>query len=429
MSSFTNIVRKELRELMTKSTILPIVAMAVMFGLLGNAFGGIDEQISAKPVIGLIDNDSGEMSGVVQAVMANASEVKYNGTNIDEGLSILKQNGGSALLVIPANFSENLLAGRQGSFEVYWILEGSGIADTLPSVTVESLIKVTNDAISVHLIEDGAALNASVVLTPTVMTESTVFVDKQLTGISPGEIQSIMSTQSTIIPLAVAMIIMMAGGTVISSMALEKENKTLETLLTLPVSRTSVIAGKLMASAIVGLLMAGVYMLGFSYYMSSLSGSSSIDLADYGLRLGVTDYALIGLSLFASLMAALSLCMVIGSFANNYKSGQTLTMPVTVLALIPMFITMFKDFGTLPLVGQIAIFGIPFSHPMMAYRSLMFDDYALVVAGIAYSAIFAMAMIGVAVWLFKTDRLLTGRMGKKAKAKGKKFSLANLFTR
>jgi len=429
LSSFANIVRKELRELMTKSTILPMVLMAVLFGFLGNAFGGLEEQATAKPVVGLIDLDSGEMSTVVQAVFSNASTVIYNGTDVSGGLIAVTDGGGSALLVIPSNFSENLLSGKQGSIEVYWILRGAGIADTMPSTTVDALIRAANSAISTYLIQSDSAADATIVLTPTVMTQTTLFVNKEMSGISPVEIQSVMSAQSTIVPLAVAMIIMMAGGMVISSMGMEKENKTLETLLTLPVSRSSIIAGKLTASAIVGLMLAAVYMVGFSYYMSSLSGSSSIDLANYGLGLGLIDYVLIGVSLFASLMAALSLCMVIGTFANNYKSAQALTMPVTFLALIPMFINMFKDFATLPLAGQAAMFAIPFSHPMMAFRSLMFDDYVFVFAGIAYSVIFALVMIGIAVWIFKTDRLLTGRMGKKSHKDGKKRGLASLFAR
>ena len=212
-------------------------------------------------------------------------------------------------------------------------------------------------------------------------------------------------------------------------MALEKENKTLETLLTLPVSRSSVIAGKLVASAIVGLLMAGIYMVGFSYYMSSATMSSNINLADYGLQLDAVDYVLVGLSVFASLMAALSLCMVIGAFATDYKSSQTLVMPVIVLAIIPMFISLATDFSTLPLAGKIFMFSIPFSHPMMSIRLLMFDDYGLVIAGIIYSALFAVAMIAVAAWLFKTDRLLTGRMGKKTRSKSGRRGLVRLLSR
>jgi ABC-2 type transport system permease protein len=69
---------------------------------------------------------------------------------------------------------------------------------------------------------------------------------------------------------------------------------------------------------------------------------------------------------------------------------------------------MFKDFDTLPAVLRIILFAIPFSHPMMAIRALMFDDYLLVLSGIAYVVIFAAIMVAVVAWIFRTDRLLTG---------------------
>jgi len=81
--------------------------------------------------------------------------------------------------------------------------------------------------------------------------------------------------------------------------------------------------------------------------------------------------------------------------------------------MIPMFITMFKDFNTLPTAVQAILFVIPFSHPMMAMRALLFDDYALVIGGIVYVAAFAIVMILVTVWIFKTDRLLVGRIDRR----------------
>ena len=209
------------------------------------------------------------------------------------------------------------------------------------------------------------------------------------------------------------MIIIMAGSMVISSMALEKENKTLETLLTLPVKRVSIVAGKIIASAIIGLILAVIYIIGFSYYMTSFQISGPINVVSLGLVLDPTDLLLLGLSVFVTLIAALSFCMLLGTMAKNFKSAQTLTFPVTILALIPMFMTMFKDFDTLPLALKAFLFGIPFSHPMMAPRALIFDDYLLVVGGIIYVLIFAIIMIIIVVYVFKTDRLLTGSIKKK----------------
>ncbi|MDD2912335.1 MAG: ABC transporter permease, partial [Candidatus Bipolaricaulis anaerobius] len=155
------------------------------------------------------------------------------------------------------------------------------------------------------------------------------------------------------------------------------------------------------------LVMALIYMLGFSFYMRSFQ-MGAIDLGKYGLALGLLDYVLVGGSLFLALLAGLALCIVLGTFARDYRSAQTLLFPITAMAMIPMFLIMFKDFDTVSLGLQAVLFVIPFSHPMMAIRALMFDEYPLVLGGIAYSAVFSAVVIAVAVRIFKSDRLLTG---------------------
>jgi ABC-2 type transport system permease protein len=149
--------------------------------------------------------------------------------------------------------------------------------------------------------------------------------------------------------------------------------------------------------------------------MTSFEVSGQINMAQLGLVLGPSDLLLLGFSVFVTLIAALSLCMLLGTMAKNFKSAQTLTFPITLFALIPMFMTMFKDFDTLPIALKAFLFGIPFSHPMMAPRALIFDDYILVISGIIYVFIFAVIMILIVVWVFKTDRLLTGSTNKKLK--------------
>jgi ABC-2 type transport system permease protein len=149
-------------------------------------------------------------------------------------------------------------------------------------------------------------------------------------------------------------------------------------------------------------------MIGMQFYFSGFQFSGGLNLAAYGLVITSMDFIWIGVSLFITLIAGLSLCMLMGTFAKNYKSAQTLTFPITMLAMIPMFITMFADFDTLPLALKIFTFAIPFSHPMMAPRALLFHDYTLVIGGIVYVAIFAMVTISIVVWVFKTDRLLIG---------------------
>jgi ABC-2 type transport system permease protein len=374
-----NIVKKEFKELFTIATLIPMIVIAVVFGLVGQSIGSIGERMEEKPVVGVVDIDDGAFSDIAMSVLTEKAEVIYSGNDAEKGLEEVREENGVALLVIPQDFSQDIYADNPGEIEIYWIMKGAGIMDSISSGVVEGLVQAVNQGISTKLIQEDSSSNPALVLAPTKRVDSTV----------------------------VMMLIIMAGASVISSMGMEKENKTLETLLTLPVRRSYIVIGKMIGSALVGMIMAAIYMIGFSRYMSSFQ-ISDVNLADFGLVLGIQDYLLIGISLFTALLAGLSLCIVLGTFAKNYRSAQTLIFPITALAMISMFITIFRDFDTIPAILRIFVFAIPFSHPMMAMRALMMDNYPLVISGIAYAAVFTVIMIVVAVRIFNSDRLLTG---------------------
>jgi ABC-2 type transport system permease protein len=411
-----NIIKKEFKELFTIATLIPIIVIAIVFGLVGQTIGNIGERMEEKPVIGIVDMDNGDFSNIAMTVLTEKAEVIYDGDDTEEGLGEVREKNGVALLVIPANFSQNIYADQPGEIEIYWIMKGAGMMDSISSGVVEGLIQAVNQGISTKLIQEDSSFDPALVLAPTKRVETTFFKGKEIDGLSASQLSNILSSQSIVIPIVVMMLIIMAGASVISSMGMEKENKTLETLLTLPVRRSHIVIGKMVGSALVGMIMAAIYMIGFSRYMSSFQ-ISNINLADYGLSLGMQDYLLIGISLFTALLAGLALCIVLGTFAKNYRSAQTLIFPITALAMISMFITIFKDFDTIPAVLRIFVFAIPFSHPMMAMRALMMGNYSLVIGGIAYTAVFTVIMIVVAVRIFNSDRLLTGSVQRVARRK------------
>jgi ABC-2 type transport system permease protein len=408
-----NIIKKEFKELFIVSTILPIVVIAIVYGSVGNLIGNVQESIKEKPVIGIVDLDVGGFSDIAMSVLSENAKLVYNGGDAEEGLNEVRDKNGIGLLVIPEDFSQRIHANHPGEIEIYWIMRGAGMLDSISSGAVEGLTQLVNQGISRELIQQDSSSDPNLVLNPTTRTDITFFKEKEIDGLSPSQLGNMLISQSIVIPVVVMMLIIMAGASVISSMGLEKENKTLETLLTLPVRRSHIVIGKMIGSALVGMIMAAIYMLGFSRYMNSFQGAD-ISLADFGLALGMQEYLLVGISLFVALLAGLSLCIVLGTFAKNYRSAQALIFPITALALLSAFIVMFKDFDTIPSILKVLVFAIPFSHPMMAIRALMLDNYALVIGGIAYSALFTAIMIGVAVRIFNSDRLLTGSVRKRA---------------
>jgi ABC-2 type transport system permease protein len=157
-------------------------------------------------------------------------------------------------------------------------------------------------------------------------------------------------------------------------------------------------------------------MAGFFNYFNSFS-TSTVSLSSLGLALGAWDYVLIGLSVFASLMAALCMAIILGTFASSYRQAQTLTFPIIGLAMLPMMVTMFMDFDTMSPLMKVITFIIPFSHPMMAMKALMLDNYPLVISGILYCLAFTAVLVAVTVRIFNTDRVVTGSMPRKLKLK------------
>ena len=156
---------------------------------------------------------------------------------------------------------------------------------------------------------------------------------------------------------------------IISAISTEKIDKTLETLLSAPVSRLSVLCSKMLAAGIVAIINAGVYMVGFYGYMGSmLSGAienteivgsaMTVDdiMKELGLKLGVSGYFMVGLQMFMTIMICLAAAMILGALVNDSKSAQTMLMPIMVLAMIPYIVSIVYDINFLSPVLRTIIY-------------------------------------------------------------------------
>ena len=422
MKPLLNILRKEIKELLTPATFIPVVIIAILFASLGGFMSGITDDLAETPAVGIVDEDNGNLSTIVlDSITSNSKPISLDDNmDINQMLEKVKSSDGTALIIIPEGFSETIASGKQASLDVYYIMNSTGMLESFPSSMVMAIISQASNDLSAHMIEK-SGISSDI---PTAVLQNpisqgtnvnTYFNGNVMEDITPDLVSASLSSNSFIVPIIVMMIVVMAGGIVISSMGMEKENKTLETLLTMPVKRSQIVVGKLAAAAIVGLVMALIYMVGMIIYMDSLMSGAQVDLVQYGMSLGIVDYLLLGISLFLAILSALALCMILGIFAKDYKTAQGLIMPVTFLAMVPFFVIMLFDFNALPTAIQGLLFAIPFSHPMMAINNLMLDNYSIVLAGIGYELLFAAVMIVIAVILFKKDILITGSSKKKPK--------------
>ena len=424
----TSIIKKEVRELLTPGSVISVLFMVVLFAGLGGLIGGEVDSAAELPTFGLIVEEGDYYDGwnptdvLASAYGEDADKIVMMDSTCDSSdadiVSEMQERGVANVIALPSieSFNQSIMDQTQVSVRQYYLYEPTGLFGSVSSTIMSSVVSILSNSLSQKLVADaGSDVDYQFLMTPigTASEDISTIVDGEAhSGITPYDISNEITSQTLMIPIVIMIIIMMVGSIVISSMGSEKENKTLETLLTMPVKRTSIVSGKIVAAAVVGLVYGLAYMVGMSIYMGSMTGtitgSTSVSLEDLGMALGAADWALVMISMFLAIVCALGICMILGAFAKNYKSAQTMTMPLSILAMIPMFIIMFTGWYGAGGAIQFITFIIPFSHPMMAMQALMYGDMTLVIGGIVYMAAFAIVSILITVRLYNSDILITG---------------------
>ncbi len=203
---------------------------------------------------------------------------------------------------------------------------------------------------------------------------------------------------------------------IVGLIAGEKENKTLETLMTVPIKRPLIIVSKMLASSIMALIISVFYLFGMRSYingisMGELTNAQNISLLrQLGLVYTPTQYFYIGLLLFLSIVAALALSSVLAIFAEDTKTAQTYLTPLMILVMIPYFLSLFTNIDTLSLPIKILVYLIPFSYPFIASQKILFGNMTIFYVGVVYLTLFSTIAVFIATKLIASDRIFTARV-------------------
>jgi len=444
---FINLLKKELSELVNFQMLIGLVATVAIFMVLGGVMKTtIDEAVdeSENITINICDRDNTDFTeSIIETIDAVNDDPDSNVTakiNIiecegEDYSAILEDNDISGLVIIPEGFTASYEKMEQP--ELISVSRMTSAA-TMSNMDMgnEAAIDLIEACISSTIAED-TGMNADqykLMERPVILTENTVVDDKEA-RISPANIMSKIMMQNMLLPIIVFVLIMMTSQMLMTSISNEKIDKTLETLLSAPVSRLSVISAKMLAAAVVALINAAVYMFAFSVFVSgatdevtetvSLAAGSSITvdqaLDQLGLNLVLSDYLLIGLQLFCTIMICLSVSIILGALIDDAKNVQNMLMPIMMCAMVPYMISILADINELPMVLRILVYAIPFTHTFTAVPNLMFGNNMLFIIGLIYQIIVFIVCIFFSLRLFMSDKLLTVslNMGQKSKYKKK----------
>ena len=427
---FSILLRKELKEMLSVTTIATMFLMVFVLIFAGKAMSkAVDDVKKDATTITICDKDNTDFTKMMLDVMDKMEEmeVKRVEVNSDDYTKELKDSDYKNVVIIPKGFTEQvekheiakvIFAQRMSSIATFSnISTGSKVALEMLQKGIKSTIyaKSSLNEATIKQLED-----------PIKLEEFTVVSDKQ-DQVASSTVSSIMQSQSMLIPIIMFLLIMYSSQMIMGAISTEKLDKTLETLLSSPVSRLSVISAKMLSAAIVAALQAAVYMFGMNKMMEGITGGMTDDknteeiLKNLGLTMSVGDYILVGAQMFMTILIVLSISIILGALAKDAKSAQTLQLPIMLLAMVPYFVTMFIDVKTASPVIKYVTMAIPFTHSFIANQNVMFGDYTTYFIGLAYQFVLLCVCMFLALKIFMSDRIFTLTLGGGKKKSGGLF--------
>lgn len=429
---FGNLLKKELSELITKQAIISMVFILVLFVFMGQIMGKAMEESMNTSTITICNRDNTEFTNnILNDITADGSTTieKVDIQGDDYGAE-LERLGKKNCVIIPSGYADSVIKDKKPADIIFASkLSVGGMEASMSSISASDMIKSIQEATTDAVLLQTYGLDEEEIARikePASLVEFT-FANGKTAKISAAAIQGIMMMQSMIAPFVIFFLLLMASQMIMTAISTEKIDKTLETLLSTPVPRMTVLMAKMVAAVISALLNAVVMMIGFTCYMTGMMGNlteelSTVDssaildgttvsvtqaMADLGLTLTPVSYVLFGIQLFLTVAIGLAVSLILGAMATDVKSVQTLTMPIMIAVMIPFFITMFMDFSSMSTAFKAVMFIIPFTHTYTALTNLMNGDMIMFWAGMVYQILFFCVCMFLAVRMFTTDKIFT----------------------
>jgi ABC-2 type transport system permease protein len=418
MRVVANIVGKELKELLTLQMLVPLLSAMLILFFVGRVMRSERARASGSTALIVADRDqTAESRGMTEVMRAEHVALVAAEGDSAALLGQAKALGIDWIVVIPAGLAESVAAMRPVTVDVYNIVTSFSVTQAVRGFALKSVLQKVNERIAARRFERAYPGSAAGAAKEAVRPREFVAIRDRVAPGNADMLMKVVFSQLFLIPVILLMILIYSSQMIAASIGQEKENKTLETLLTVPINRVNIVIGKMLGAGVVALIISVLFIGAMVYYTGSFAegmpragGADLGSLAQLDIGLTLRSYLLLGAGLFLAVLCALSLTTLLAVFADDAKSAQMTVTPLMMLVLLPYFFTMFFDLGSASVGVKVLIYAIPFSYPFMTPNAVMFGNYGLIFAGYGYMALFAAACIAIAARIFATDRILTAKL-------------------
>lgn len=368
--------------------LVPIIA-TVIFAIFGSIGGSqptsiigklISSPEEAKPE-GLIDH-----SGLIHTIPAEYAESLIRFKDESAANTALQEGRIGSYYIIPADFIQsgditylrtdfNPLGGMNQSGMIQWIIRA-------------------------NLLENE----------PLLLSRIQQPYNLEVTYVSQQPVREAGSFVNFMVPYVVTMlfymVILTSSSMMLSSITSEKENRVMEVLMT-SITPTEMLAGKILALGLVGLLQTLVWS-GYGYLVMVLSRNSSPELAGFQispmLLIWGLVFFLLGYGIYAALMAG------IGALVPNLREASQATTIVIIPLVVPLFfLTSLAEKPNGPISLFLSLFPLTSPITMMARLSTAVVPWWQLAISICLLLATVYLFVRAVAGMFRAQRLLSGQ--------------------
>ena len=421
MGRLRPLVEKEVKDLLRDpriyiGLIVPIIMLPLMGFVMSAAMSSAEQSAAGSLKVALIDYDGTNVSKSFISLLSNMGIkiMEVNNESLLKAVEEAKTFGSQTLLVIPKGFGETLLNLGRAKVEVYSIMESIGISSAGVQSAIDRVLDTSSEILSSMLISKIApGVEPEVIRNPLNMTRYTVIKDR-IVNVPPQAIfGQLMMGYGVMIPLILLVLSITVTQIAATATAIENEEKTLETLLTFPVSRYEILMAKLLGSSIIAVLGGMIFTGGFLLYFQGFFSFLGLEFGLGGfpevlLSPPPETYVLLTISLILSILFITSLGIVIGALSSDVRMSSSLLGIVIIPVLIPSLFIMYGDVRALPLSLQLLVYALPTSYPMIMSKEMIISTMPPeVLYGIPYSTALTLIMVYATSKLLVPEKLLT----------------------
>ncbi|MFT2091544.1 ABC transporter permease [Paraglaciecola sp. 2405UD69-4] len=389
---------KELKELLRdRKTLffmiaLPLLIFPVIFGIAGfvgkQAIDKAETKILNYGIVGA------EYAPDIVAELQQPD--KFNWVDItatDDYKAIIRNETVDFVLVIPENYSNNVLDNGQANIKLYFNDAGLNLVYRRVNEIVESQSQLFQQRAFSTLglnEQQQAALIKPIELEKVNTADTRENWGEKIGGMLP-YLLFILCLQGAMFPAT-------------DIGAGEKERGTLETLLISPIDRNKIVLGKFLTISFAGTMTALITVASMAIWGLVLSQGMAIQIVtDFMAQIGILDFVLIFLMLVPVVAIFAAVLLSISIYAKSFKEAQSYMGPMMIFVIVPIMLSILPG---VELKGGWA--WVPITNVSLAMKELVKGtmDYYQLFAIFGSTAVIAGALFAFCVYWFNKEKVL-----------------------